>query len=37
MSEDLQPLQAHLLEQYLVMRGSTQTLQKHTFTLVERL
>jgi hypothetical protein len=37
MLEDLQPLQLNQLEQYLVTDGSTQTLQKLTFTLVEHL
>jgi hypothetical protein len=36
MSEDLQHQQLNQLELYLVMDGSTQTMQKLTFTLVER-
>jgi hypothetical protein len=37
MLEDLQLQQLNQLEQYLAMVGSTQTLQKHTFTLAEHL
>jgi hypothetical protein len=37
MLEDSQLLQPHQLEPFLVMDGSTQTLQKLTFTLAEHL
>jgi hypothetical protein len=37
MLEDLQLLQLNQLAQYRAMRGSTQTLQKLTFTLAEHL
>jgi hypothetical protein len=37
MLEDLQPLQPRQLELFLVMDGSTQTMQKLMSTLAERL
>jgi hypothetical protein len=37
MLEDLQHLQLSQLVLLLVTDGSTQTMQKHTFTLVEHL
>jgi hypothetical protein len=37
MLEDLQLLQLNQLERYQAMDGSTQTMQKLTFTLAEHL